>query len=65
MKTIAELAMQYRLHRSTLSLAVKQGRFPSVRYGKTYVVDEESPAFKRWLARTGPGRPRKSSAAPS
>ena len=65
MKTVKELSDLHGLDRSTLLKAAQQGRVPARQSGKTWLIDEESPAFKRWLARTGPGRPRKSPAAPS
>lgn len=65
MKTIADLALECGVHRSTLNHAIGRSVFPAKKYGNTILVDEESEQFKLWLSGTKKGRPRKSSAAPS
>lgn len=67
MKTIAQLAQESGVHRTTLNKALKRGDIEATLYGKTYVIDETSKSFKQWLAGTKTGRPRKysSNASPS
>lgn len=63
MKTIKELSVECSVHRTTLNKAVKRDAFPARRSGSILLIDEESPAFKAWLADTTHGRPRKVPAA--
>lgn len=58
MKTISQIAQATGVHRTTLNKAIQRGDIPATRYGNTFVIDEESAAFKTWLAGTGKGRPR-------
>lgn len=59
-KTIAELAGEHNVHRTTLNKAVERGAFPFRRSGNIILIDEESEQFKEWLSGTGRGRPRNS-----
>jgi hypothetical protein len=67
MKTIAELALECGVHRTTLNKWADKTRKtnPSVEIvrqsGHIILIDEESEQFKLWLAGTKSGRPRKSS----
>lgn len=59
MKTIAELASECGVHRTTLNKAAERGAIPARKSGSILLVDEESEQFKQWLAGTHKGRPRK------
>jgi hypothetical protein len=69
MKTIKEICVERQLDRSTLLKAAKRGVFGETarQSGKTWLIDDESEAFKKWLAGSLTGRPRKTSmpASPS
>ena|SRR5579885_3057850 len=49
MKTIAELAIECGVHRTTLNKAAERGEFPIRRSGTIILIDEESQEFKTWL----------------
>lgn len=67
MKTIAELASESGVHRTTLNHWVwrirKSNPNPTFirNSGSIILIDEESPEFRQWLAETRKGRPRESS----
>src|SRR5690348_515635 len=61
MKTIAELARECGVHRTTLNKAADRGAIPARKSGSILLIDEESEQFKHWLAGTKLGRPRKES----
>lgn len=63
MKTIKEISVERELDRSTLLKAAQRGVFGEAarQSGATWLIDDESEAFKAWLAGTGKGSPRKSS----
>jgi len=60
MKTIAEIALERSLDRSTLLKAAQRGAFAEAarKSGDTWLIDDESEAFTYWLAGAGKGRPR-------
>jgi hypothetical protein len=60
-KTIAELASEWGVHRTTLNKAVGRGAIPARKSGSVILIDEESEMFRQWLSNTHKGRPRKSS----
>ncbi len=49
MKAIKEISVEYGIDRSTLLKAAKQGRIPGRQSGATWLIDDESELFKRWL----------------
>lgn len=59
MKTVRELSDEHGIDRSTLLKAVQQGRIPGKQSGSTWLINEESPDFEKWLD----SRKRKSSSA--
>jgi hypothetical protein len=68
MKTIAELASECGVHRTTLNKAVARLGIPHSKIpvpyrksGDIILVDDESEQFKQWLTSVKLGRPRKSS----
>lgn len=72
MKTIAELASECGVHRTTLNKAIERLSIPHSKIpipyrksGDIILVDEESEEYKLWLAGVKKGRPRKSSPARS
>ena len=66
MKTIKELADERGLSRSTILKAAQRGAFAESarRSGAVWLIDEESEAFRQWLAGVGRGRPRSQRAEP-
>jgi excisionase family DNA binding protein len=58
MKTIAEIANECGVHRTTLNKAIERGAFPARKSGDTWLIDDESEAFKSWQSGNGQGRPR-------
>lgn len=64
MKTVKELSEALHINGSTLLKAAQRslkydGEQAWVRQsGSTYLIDEDAPQFKSWLAGTGKGRPR-------
>jgi hypothetical protein len=62
MKTIAEIAQERGVHRTTLNKAIDNHLLHegiSVRKsGSIWLIDEESDEFKTWLAGSNMGRPR-------
>ena len=60
MKTIKEISVERSIDRSTLLKAVKQGRIPGRQSGKTWIIDDESSDFEKWLK----SRKRKAPAPP-
>ncbi len=61
MKTVREISVEQRLNRSTLLKAAQRGIFGNTarKSGATWLIDDESEAFKVWLAGSKIGRPRK------
>lgn len=61
MKTIKEISAERKLDRSTLLKAAQRSVFGGAarRSGSTWLIDDESEAFKTWLAGSKTGRPRK------
>lgn len=50
MKTVSELAVECGVHRTTLNKAIERKAFPARQSGKFWLIDEQSEAFKQWLA---------------
>lgn len=59
MKTIKEVSVECGVHRTTLNKAVKLKIIPARKSGDIWLIDEESEEFKKWLAGSKKGRPRK------
>jgi len=59
MKTIAEIASECGVHRTTLNKAVERGAIPARKSGSIILIDEQSEQFKQWLVGAKLGRPRK------
>ncbi len=49
MKTVRELSDEHGIDRSTLLKAVQQSRIPGKQSGHTWLIDEASEAFEKWL----------------
>lgn len=49
MKTIAELASEHGVHRTTLNKAAERGAIPFRKSGSILLIDDESEQFKQWL----------------
>lgn len=49
MKTIKELSVKHGIDRSTLLKAAQQGRIPGRQSGATWIINDESDDFKKWL----------------
>lgn len=51
MKTVKELSIECGVHRTTLNKAIERGDFAARKSGSVFLIDEDSPEFKAWLAK--------------